>query len=261
MKNLRLYGDSPYSVAVIHGGPGAPGDLAPLARELSNQWGVLEPLQTKNSLDGQVQELKETLETHCHSPVKLIGHSWGAFLSYILTGKHPNLVQKLILIASGPYESQYAKNLMEVRLARLNKREKNDFISISEKLTNSTIKEQNRLFSQLGKLISKADSYNPIIHGSEVIEFQYEVNQNVWKEASLLRSSGELLEIGKSIKCPVVAIHGDYDPHSAEGVRKPLMKVISDFKFFLLEKCGHYPWYENEAKTQFYKLLISILKY
>ena len=46
MKNPRLYGSAPFNIAVIHGGPGAPGEMAPVARELSSLRGVLEPLQT-----------------------------------------------------------------------------------------------------------------------------------------------------------------------------------------------------------------------
>ncbi len=58
MKNLRIYGKAPYNVAVIHGGPGAPGEMAPVSRELASGWGVLEPLQTAESLEGQIEELK-----------------------------------------------------------------------------------------------------------------------------------------------------------------------------------------------------------
>jgi len=29
MKSLRCYGKAPYQVAVIHGGPGAPGEMTP----------------------------------------------------------------------------------------------------------------------------------------------------------------------------------------------------------------------------------------
>ncbi|HLC23076.1 MAG TPA: hypothetical protein VJL08_01335 [Dehalococcoidia bacterium] len=52
MKNLRKYGDKPYGVAIIHGGPGAPGEMAPVALELSAVTGILEPLQTATSLEG-----------------------------------------------------------------------------------------------------------------------------------------------------------------------------------------------------------------
>jgi hypothetical protein len=53
MKNLRIYGKKPFNIAVIHGGPGAPGEIAAVARELSSITGVLEPLQTATSLKGQ----------------------------------------------------------------------------------------------------------------------------------------------------------------------------------------------------------------
>ncbi len=33
MKNLKVYGKPPFNVAVIHGGPGAPGEMAPMARD------------------------------------------------------------------------------------------------------------------------------------------------------------------------------------------------------------------------------------
>jgi len=58
MENLRKYGDAPYNVVVIHGGPGAPGEMLPVAEKLSSDYGILEPFQTKNSIEGQVNELK-----------------------------------------------------------------------------------------------------------------------------------------------------------------------------------------------------------
>lgn len=79
--------------------------------------------------------------------------------------------------------------------------------------------------------------------------------QNVWSEAVVLRRSGELLEIGKTIHCPIVAIHGDYDPHPREGVKVPLESVANNFCFYLLEKCGHSPWKEKYAKESFYEIL------
>jgi pimeloyl-ACP methyl ester carboxylesterase len=259
LRNLRIYGEPPYSIAVIHGGPGAPGDLAPIARELSTKWGVLEPLQTKDFLEGQVLELKEVLETKANLPIILIGHSWGAFLSFILAGRYPQLVKKLILVASGPYETHYANNLMEKRLEKLSDDERAYLFSTMKELENPKLLNKDELFSRVGKLLSKADSYNQVEHDSEIIAFQFEINSKVWTEASKLRSSGNLLALGKNIKCPVVAIHGDYDSHPAEGVEKPLTRILSDFNFYLLEKCGHFPWLEIEARLNFYKILRSQL--
>jgi len=255
MENLRKYGNKPFKVAVIHGGPGAPGEMAPVARELSSVRGVLEPLQTATTVEGQVQELKAVLEEDGDLPVTLIGFSWGAMLSFIFAAQYPSLVKKLILISSGAYEEKYAVNIMKTRLIRLSEEERGEALSMIETLNDPAIEDKNTPLARLGKLISKADSYNPLPHDSEILESQYDIYQSVWEQASELRSSGKLLELGKRIQCPVVAIHGDYDPHLAEGIKNPLSRVLKDFRFILLEKCGHYPWIEQGARDRFYDIL------
>jgi pimeloyl-ACP methyl ester carboxylesterase len=85
---------------------------------------------------------------------------------------------------------------------------------------------------------------------------QYDVFRGVWDEASRLRRDKELIRLAGSIQCPVIAIHGDYDPHLAEGVRDPLAKVLPDFRFILLKNCGHRPWLERNAGDEFYSALV-----
>ncbi|MBE0448903.1 MAG: alpha/beta hydrolase [Actinobacteria bacterium] len=254
MGTIRKYGRMPFTIAVIHGGPGAPGEMAPVARELSSLWGVLEPLQTATSLAGQLQELQEDLRKHGKLPITLIGHSWGAWLSYIFAAYHPLLVKKLLLIGSGPFEEKYASRIMETRLSRLSEKERLRVHDLREALRDPNTKDKNAILAQFGKLMFETDSFSPLYFREE-IEYRYDVFQSVWKEAKELRRSGKLLELGKQIQCPVVAIHGDYDPHPYEGVEKPLSQVIKDFQFILLKKCGHYPWVEREAKDTFYEIL------
>jgi len=259
MKNLRKYGRAPFSIAVIHGGPGAPGEMAPIARELSSVGGVLEPLQTATTLEGQIGELKDVLKKNGNLPVSLIGWSWGAWLSFIFAAQFPASVKKLILIGSGPYEEKYALNVMEVRLSRLSKGEKAETLSLIKTLNNPSIGDKNTPLARLGKLISKADSYDSLPHKSETLECRYDIYQNIWEQARKLRSSGKLLEFGKKIQCPVVAIHGDYDPHPSEGIKRPLSRILKDFRLILLENCGHQPWIERSAKDRFYNILKSEL--
>jgi pimeloyl-ACP methyl ester carboxylesterase len=255
MENLRKYGAPPFRLAVIHGGPGAPGEMAPVAKELSASGGVLEPFQTAVTLEGQVVELRTVLEEHGNQPVILIGFSWGAMLSFIFTARHPQFVKKLILIGSGPYEEKYAANIKRTRINRLGKQDWEDFIRLAEALKDPSAKNQGETLCSFGKLISKADAYDPLPYKDELLKCSYESFKGVWGEADELRSRGKLLELGKEICCPVVAIHGDYDPHPFEGVREPLSRVLKNFRFILLEKCGHKPWIEREAKESFYTLL------
>lgn len=255
MKNLRIYGNKPFSIAVLHGGPGALGEMAPVARELSAVRGVLEPLQTAASLDGQVQELQEVLKENADLPVTLVGWSWGAWLGFIFAAKHPSFVAKLTLVASAPFEEKYAANIMQTRLGRLSEKEREEALSLVKALSDPAIKGKDMALARFGELISRADSYDPLPYDSELLECRFDINRNVWEEASELRSSGRLLELGRRIRCPVVAIHGDYDPHPYEGVKIPLTRVIKDLRFILLEHCGHRPWVERAARDRFYSVL------
>ena len=78
MNGFRIHGKPPFSIAVVHGGPGAAGEMAAVASELRSRWGILEPFQSAGSLEGQVEELKKVLVEHADLPVTLLGYSWGA---------------------------------------------------------------------------------------------------------------------------------------------------------------------------------------
>ena len=58
----------------------------------------------------------------------------------------------------------------------------------------------------------------------------------------------------------MVAVHGDHDPHPFAGVEVPLSRVLKDFRFILLEKCGHRPWIERGAQDRFYSVLRNELR-
>jgi pimeloyl-ACP methyl ester carboxylesterase len=255
VKNPRKHGRAPFNTVVIHGGPGARGEMEKVAYELASISGVLEPMQTATSLWGQVEELKAILENDSWFPVTLIGFSWGAWLSFILAASHPVLVKKLILISSGPFEEKYAAQITWMRLQRLNKEEQLEAISILKALNDLASAKGNNELVRLGELFSRADAYSPIEFEPKTIEYNADIFQKVWSEAAELRKSGRLLDLGRSIQCPVTAIQGDFDPHPAKGVQLPLQAVLKSFKFILLKDCGHKPWIERLAKDNFYDIL------
>ncbi|MGB2768190.1 MAG: alpha/beta hydrolase [Candidatus Zixiibacteriota bacterium] len=260
MASLRTYGKAPFRVAVIHGGPGAAGEMAPVARELASGWGVLEPLQTKASVEGQIEELRTVLQENGDPPVFLVGFSWGAWLSYLVAAHYPSLVKKVILVGSGPFEEKYVAGIETTRLSRLTEEERAEVESLYDILDDPSAPEKGEAFARFGALFSKADAYDPIKHESEAIDYRPDIFQSVWKEAAELRRSGKLVQLGKRIKCAVVAIHGDYDPHPAEGVQKPLSAILKSFRLILLPNCGHKPWIERQAKDRFYEILKEQLR-
>ncbi len=269
MENPRRYGHAPFSAAVIHGGPGAGGEMAPVARELSAAGGrgagrgVLEPIQTAPTLAGQVEELASILEADAAPPVTLIGHSWGAWLSFILAARRPALVKKLILVASGPFEETYVAALEAARRGRMTAGERVEFDALAAALGAPGAGDKDRLLARLGALAAKADACDPIVNESadaDRVGPRGEVFGGVWREAAGLRRSGELLALARRITCPVVAVHGDDDPHPAAGVEKPLAAALEDFRFILLARCGHTPWLERRAREKFFTVLTRELE-
>ncbi len=252
---MRLYGTTPYRIAVLHGGPGAPGYMAPVARELASLTGVIEPLQSAHSVDGQVAELHACLAAHDHKPLTLIGSSWGAMLGFIYAARYPERVVKLIMIGSGIYDERYQFAISSTRMARLDDAGRRRAANLTARLSDPAETGKNALLGEFGALLFKADAFDPNCDYIETLAHQYDINRAVWDEARALRRSGALLELGRSIDCPVVALHGDHDPHPADGVRLPLARVLRDFRFVLIEKCGHYPWVERQARERFYTLL------
>lgn len=257
---FNIHGPAPYSVAVVHGGPGAAGEMAPVARRLANNFGILEPIQTAATIDGQVAELADILRNHAQPPAVLIGHSWGAWLSFIVAARYPDLVKKLVMVGSGPFEEKYAPGIRETRMSRLTQEEKTEYESILRSLATPS-KDESSLLSRLGKLTLKADTYDLCGDENDIYaNLNADIFRSVWDEAAELRRNGKLLALASRIQCPVIALHGDYDPHPAEGVEKPLQPMINDFRFVLLKHCGHTPWLERQAAESFYSTLIEILR-
>ncbi|RPI39457.1 MAG: alpha/beta hydrolase [Methanoregulaceae archaeon] len=257
MKTVRHWGHGPYSLAVIHGGPGAPGEVAPVARELSSVTGVLEPFQAATTLDGQVQELRSVLEEDAQVPVTLVGFSWGAFLACMTAARYPSLVRKLILVSSAPFEESYAAPITRTRLNRLNSADRAEVEDLIAKMNDPADGEKDNVLARFGVLLSRADAYDPVPYTDESFHPRYTVFRGVWDEACELRRNGVLTQMAHAIRCPVIAIHGEYDPHPAAGVKEPLSRECTDFRFILLQKCGHRPWIERQASEEFFDILIK----
>jgi len=254
MNKFRLYGKAPFDVVVVHGGPGAGGEMSAVARELASGHGVLEPFQTALSLDGQVEELKNLIAANGNPPVFLIGFSWGAWLSFILTARYPALVKKLILVSSGAFEEKYTQSMHQTRMDRLTAPEREELKQLSPMLEDPAITDKTACFKRFGALFSRADACDPLPDNTE-IDFRPDIYAKVWPEGAELRRTGRLLEFGRQIECPVTAIHGDYDPHPADGVRLPLASALHNFNFIELKKCGHKPWAERHARDEFFRIL------
>ena len=235
------------------------GELAKRISKYRNA-GVLEPIQKAESIEGLVQELKNVLakyhsENKVQLPLILIGHSWGAWLAVIFAVRHPELVSGLILIGSGPFEEKYAPEIMQTRLSRMNPEQKLQYENLTASMNSADPAVSGKALQGFGRLMQALDSLEALPEKTNPFPFRMDLHEKIWKEADELRKTGRLLELVSEIKCPVAAIHGDWDPHPAEGIRLPLSQKLGDFRFHLLENCGHKPWIEKKAGNAFDAIL------
>lgn len=258
MRNVRNFGNKPYQAAVVHGGPGALGTVAAIARELSKDFGAIEPLQTRDSISDLLIELDEVILANCDRPITLIGHSWGAWLVFLYAAQYPQRVKKIILVGSGPFEVQYIADIANNRIKHFSDTEKTEYYELLSTLNSNQNHEKDASLKRLGKLVEKSDNYCVFeidTDNEDCLPVDGDKYSAIWKEAATMRESGELLRLADNISCPVVAIHGEYDPHPIDGVKLPLGKKVMDFKFYPLSNCGHSPWKEKHAYQEFYHIL------
>ena len=254
-RRARRYGRRPCRIVLVHGGPGAAGSLAPVARVLARRHSVLEPWQRAHTIASQVAELVRAVERDADPPVVLVGHSWGAWLSLLAAREHPELVRTLVLVGSGPFRARAAREVRRRRRARLSEAEWAEYVALGRLLAGSGGGDRVAAMRRLGELSEISDSYRPIAHRSVPVRLDPVALREIGDEASEMRRSGALARALRRLRVPVVVVHGSHDPHPVEGVVGPLRSAGLDPKVVLLSRCGHEPWWERSARDAFFRAL------
>ena len=254
---VRLYGNAPYKIVLVHGGPGAIGSLKGFAQELSelSQTGVMEAIQSKYSIDELIEELYIQIKDNCSDKVSLAGHSWGAWLAALFAEKYPELIENIILVGCGPLEDKYVSEIGARRFQNLSEEDG----AIFQRLVDNQATDAD--MEKIPDILEKSDNYcleNREKHKADKADS--EMHNKVWSEAAGLRTNGKLLASFQNIKGRIYLIQGELDPHPVKGVTISLQEKGVPCETYILEKCGHSPFMEKYAKDEFYKILMRIIK-
>ena len=246
----KLYGHP--NKIVIHGGPGAPGSVSSLARDLDD---CIEIYNYGQTIKAQLQEIHEIAEEFKMKTPVLIGHSWGAWLAFLYAAKYPT--SKIVLIGCGVFQESYLDIMNQRREQKLTSDELTDVDVFFSRIA----KNEEIDMSYFGRLMTKMDSYELGHYDDELLFFDAKGYQMLMDELRILRKSGALLEMNKAIHAEVVVIHGKDDPHPYEGVVEPFNEVGLNYRVHLIDRCGHVPWCEKYARDEFYQIIKEELKY
>jgi len=253
---VRLYGNKPYKIALIHGGPGDIGSLKYCAEQLESkiETGIIEPLQSKYSISELICELCMQIRDSISGKAILIGHSWGAWLAALFAEQYPELVDKLILVGCPPLEDKYVDEITNRRLCNLSEKDRHTFNRIKDDITCS----EDMLTMQA--LIEKADNVCLLKNGlPKSTNLDGKMYSQVWSEATKMRHERRLLSAFSNIECKIYLIHGENDPHPITGIVYPLLQQNVDCETYILPKCGHSPFEEKHTNEIFFETVKSII--
>jgi len=218
------------NVIVLHGGPGAPGDVDDLAFGLADAFTVLAPHQRPSggaplTVARHVEDLRELLATRgLHRPA-LVGSSWGAMLALAFAAAYPDLAGPLVLIGCGTFDEG----------ARAQFR-----AAIGER----KIEEAMRLYY-----------YDPFPALPEPPVFDERANAETWADMLRLQKEGVYPRAFASIRGPVLMLHGAADPHPGRMILASLRPCLPQIEYREWERCGHYPWREKSVRDEFFATL------
>jgi pimeloyl-ACP methyl ester carboxylesterase len=232
MIEVRRYGARGSLAIVLHGGPGARGEAAPLARALSDRYRVLEPLQRRAEAAGgspltvarHVEDLREVAAAEAGpAPSVVVGFSWGAMLALAFAAEHPAMVERLVLVGCGTFDLEARAELVRRRA------------------------------SCCGDEVDPDPAFDAPVDSDE------RGGADTWADMLRLQADGTYPASFARIAAPVVMIHGERDPHPGRMIRDGLSAHLRELSYLEIPACGHKPWVERAQRAKFFTLLSEAL--
>jgi len=260
-KRIGVYGKRGPLVIVLHGGPGAYGESALVAKGLSDDFRVFEPWQRASgiaplSVAVHISDLHQLINSRCagEKPA-LVGESWGAMLALAYAAKHPESIVSIVLVGCGTFDKISRSEGVKKRLHRISDYIKShpEYISDLELSTEEQIMKWHRMTDAF-----EIDSYPP--EQPETEPFDMKAHTETWNDMLRCQEEGIYPQSFASVKCPILMLHGAYDPYPGKMIRDNLKQYIPHLEYHELEKCGHAPAIEKYAKEAFFKLMRDWLK-
>jgi pimeloyl-ACP methyl ester carboxylesterase len=253
---IRSYGTAGPLVVVLHGGPGAAGYMAPVARGLADSFRVLEPLQRGSggeplTVARHVADLDELVERRCGGlRPALVGHSWGAMLALAYAAAHPHRAGPIVLIGCGTFDGVARDHLR----ARREERMDDDLRRRMARLQEDHPDPDERL-RVMGSLMLPLDSYELASTDQEMVVCDARAHHETWEDMLRLQEEGVYPAAFVAIEAPVLMLHGAVDPHPGRMIRVSLAPYLPQLEYLEWERCGHYPWLERAVRDEFFAIL------
>ncbi|MCK6482281.1 MAG: alpha/beta hydrolase, partial [Planctomycetes bacterium] len=250
---VRTRGTSGPPLAVLHGGPGAPGYMAPVARGLAGSFRVAEPLQRWSggaplTVAIHVEDTLAALAAAFPGErPAVIGSSWGAMLALCAAAAAPDAVGPLLLVGCGTFDLASRarfKALLE---------ERTDDALRARLAEAAADPDPDRALRRRAALLESLYSVDPATPDLEIEGVDARGNREAWEDMLRLQADGTYPAAFARIRVPVLMIHGAYDPHPGALIRDSLLPFLPALEYREYPGCGHYPWIERASRDRFFE--------
>ena len=255
----RKYGSSVQSVVVLHGGPAASGDVAAIARGLSDSFTAIEPWQRGSgaatlTVARHVEDLHSLIVgLDSAAPPALVGHSWGAMLALCYAAAHPNKAGPIVLVGSGTFDQTSRARMKEILRNRTDLHLQEQLAAVAMSKGDAADLHIKRL--KLTRDLSVYDRLEPWPEKEEYEPLDVRAHKETWDDMMRLQSDGTYPKAFTGITSDVLMLHGNYDPHPGPMIYASLRPFIKSLEYRELARCGHSPWLERFARTEFFTIL------
>ncbi len=253
---VRTYGTSGSAVVVLHGGPGAPGHMAPVARGLADVFRVLEPFQRCSGDDRltvarHVADLDELVESECQGVRPgLVGSSWGAMLALAYAADHPDRAGPLVLIGCGTFDRAARARMRATLDERMEKPLRRRLQHLTEEFP-----DPDKRLRAMADLILPLYSHDLVTKDQEIEFCDARAQHETWADMVRLQDQGVYPAAFAAIDAPVLMLHGAVDPHPGRAIQAGLKPHLPQLEYREWPQCGHYPWLEKAVRDEFFTVL------
>ncbi|NNE34231.1 MAG: alpha/beta hydrolase [Rhodothermales bacterium] len=260
---VRHFGKAGPLVLVLHGGPAAVGDVAPVAKGISKYFRAVEPWQRGSgevplTVARHISDLHElATELGGGSPLAIVGHSWGAMLALCYAAEHPSRTGPIVLVGCGTFD-QASRSRMQATIEE----RMDDGLQDNLRGMSTEVADPADRFIRTFKLTRHLFDFDPINSYADKEEFEpfdIQAHQETWSDMQELQDDGIYPNAFAAIQSPVLMLHGQYDPHPGKMIRDSLLNYVPKLEYHEWERCGHSPWIEKSAREAFFSVICEWL--
>jgi proline iminopeptidase len=257
-------------VVILSGGPGFDCDyVTPVANELAKYsrtilvelrgTGRSRPqLLSRDTIN--VKSYMEDLEAlRAHLKLErwtVLGHSAGGVLALHYAAAHPQRVDSLVLVGSGPVAAEFLDAFLDNVMMRLAPDARKQLTALAQPDGNLTPEER---FAAGMKLMLPGYFFDPAqapAFAANVRPDSVHMDANQLLSMELMQPGADLRPRLKSFSRPVLIVNGRQDPIDARMAYETQLALKgSTLKF--INRCGHFPWIEQPQ--QFYDIVREFL--